>query len=621
MSSPPSDLAIPNSFSSFLSLYRSLLSASSPPDQPFQHYYAGRSLLSSYRAQAEEKQIHSQTQETNEPTRKVKLALLDTLEGINEIESEEIGTGARLLDSSISTLNELQKAGEFDYSSLLIHSIALDGENCLAIVWSSRSEFTRSLQYLQLAQRRFFSVFSFLSRSSSDLLNSLEFSHTKTVFYLAQIYAKLRIRSLAALYCQLCLRIQLTQQAVQQGEFVKNCIGLAFYYSGMKRFGQAFHCLSACEKYVKSDYYLSSAASPSEVDCSFHHEAGDLARSWAVFYLKYFQASKAKLFNEEKQANELSNESALRLSPSKDPFEDEEDGEEIPPQEEERILLNEELNHVNIPIPDKGTKLEEINIQFSSLGLPPSPPFDLFIDHNSAINCFKNAVLWFTRAMNFFLLDGYVTDHIHLAQDLSQLYKCMAAYESDLARFSKLEKRRIDLLTDIWKQLGQAAYLEFYQQLADEIAACYASMCEAKLKLSKVDMSDGQRSVPPAAQQKINQLALKAIEFYQIWINTWFDDKKNLKFPELNQQPDYQRWFFLAHFNIARLFSRVFHEDKQVILQFLRRSLDSYRKCAELADQWASLMESSREEVAIVREMIQVLPIKMDKIAALGAFQ
>ena len=191
-------------------------------------------------------------------------------------------------------------------------------------------------------------------------------------------------------------------------------------------------------------------------------------------------------------------------------------------------------------------------IEFKSLKLPPSPvcvPATTFV---AARSLFKLSLEWFTRASWFYILDGYVSDHIPIQQDISLLYKLLAIFDIDLSRQCKMHKRRIDLLTPIYKQLSVASYQEFYQQLTDEIATTYSEMMELKQYILTLKIRLLGKKFPEKkredAQQKINELALQSIQHYQIWLQSWSKDGK----PVETLDPYYHRWYLMAMFKIAR---------------------------------------------------------------------
>jgi hypothetical protein len=295
-------------------------------------------------------------------------------------------------------------------------------------------------------------------------------------------------------------------------------------------------------------------------------------------------------------------------------------------------------------------------IEFKSLSLPPSPRCVLATSFVAARSLFKLSLEWFTRASMFYILDGYVSDHIPIQQDISLLYKLLAVFDMDLSRQCKMHKRRIDLLTPIYKQLSVASYQEFFQQLTDELATTYSDMMELKqfilqmkVRLLGKKFSEKKRD---DAQQKVNELALNAIQFYQIWLQSWSKDGKEVD--TLDEY--YHRWYLMAMFKIARWsldgadvrdneqyrcaacrlitlllssrrlssylssYSKIYHSDPQVLNQFIKKSLDQYRAVVAKALTW-NAVGVMPEELELCKQMIELLPHKLDRVVAKGSFR
>lgn len=60
----------------------------------------------------------------------------------------------------------------------------------------------------------------------------------------------------------------------------------------------------------------------------------------------------------------------------------------------------------------------------------------------------SNAIFHF-QAKEYFLVDGYVTDHIEILQDHSALYRSLIFFEEEAEARCKMHKRRIDMLEPI----------------------------------------------------------------------------------------------------------------------------------------------------------------------------
>ncbi len=110
--------------------------------------------------------------------------------------------------------------------------------------------------------------------------------------------------------------------------------------------------------------------------------------------------------------------------------------------------------------------------------------------------------------------------------------------------------------------------------------------------------------------------SLKSIQFYNIWLQSWSKDGSELK--ELD--PYYHRWYLSAMFKIARSYSKIYHNDPHVMNRFIKLSFDAYNKLLMKAKEW-NAEHCMEKELELCREMVQLLPYKMDRVAARGSFQ
>ena len=66
-------------------------------------------------------------------------------------------------------------------------------------------------------------------------------------------------------------------------------------------------------------------------------------------------------------------------------------------------------------------------VEFTSLELPGSgSTAESIVDYDTCLVVWKKCSHWFTAAKEHFQLDGFVTDHLDIVQDLSRSYKMLA---------------------------------------------------------------------------------------------------------------------------------------------------------------------------------------------------
>lgn len=106
------------------------------------------------------------------------------------------------------------------------------------------------------------------------------------------------------------------------------------------------------------------------------------------------------------------------------------------------------------------------------MGEPPSP-FRILVSPECAQELYAAAQDLFTTAQNFFVIDGFVTDHCQIALDISSLYDTFATYEGTVARRISLHVKRAALMEGLAASISRV----HYQQL---VSAMLRDGCEAR---------------------------------------------------------------------------------------------------------------------------------------------
>jgi hypothetical protein len=71
---------------------------------------------------------------------------------------------------------------------------------------------------------------------------------------------------------------------------------------------------------------------------------------------------------------------------------------------------------------------------------------------------FKLSNTQFKKAMEYYVLDGYVTEHVQAQQGISMLYKSLTKLEKDVSRTVLMHQRRIESLEYLQQSLNPNAY-------------------------------------------------------------------------------------------------------------------------------------------------------------------
>uniref|UniRef100_F7AHV0 KIF-binding protein n=2 Tax=Ciona intestinalis TaxID=7719 RepID=F7AHV0_CIOIN len=135
-------------------------------------------------------------------------------------------------------------------------------------------------------------------------------------------------------------------------------------------------------------------------------------------------------------------------------------------------------------------------------------PHDYCVNFNQAKKVFQFGKDRATESLKHFVLDGFVTDHIELNQDISRLYQHVSFFEPNYDVRCKMYKRRLDMLIKIVGEINPQYYLAFTRQLQFEIGETYSDMMDMKVAiLSSSGQPPNQHSV-----KKINLLCYSSIK-------------------------------------------------------------------------------------------------------------
>lgn len=77
---------------------------------------------------------------------------------------------------------------------------------------------------------------------------------------------------------------------------------------------------------------------------------------------------------------------------------------------------------------------------------------------NDAKTLFRLANTQFKKALEYYVLDGFVTEHVQIKQGISMCYKMLIKIEPDANRAIMMHKRRIESLEYLQKELNPNTY-------------------------------------------------------------------------------------------------------------------------------------------------------------------
>lgn len=476
-------------------------------------------------------------------------------------------------------------------------ALAISCHNQLGILWSNRALYSTAKHHLDRANmlydeyqkqctkppRTIHSLFTTCNEKESNIddingIDALEKLHTLTFYYLAQVYGHLGVPDKSAWYCHSTLQRQLASKDYDPIDWSINASTLAQFYQGKEQFRVARHLLASASKVLSG--HEAEVDTPQEDTREVTHSReryqqckADVARCWGRYCLVLLEVSCDRAIPDDPQEQE----SVINHQP-------------------EEETLDKQLQFVQLEVSD----LE------SEVAASPGENFD------EVRPVFLAGLRWLTTARQYYTLEDHVSDHVSIIQEMSHLYKALAFFESSEERRCKMHKRRVDLLTALVQELNPQYYVHVCRQINYELAETYSAMMDNKLALVE---NGGSEPTPPQAK-KINTLATSSIQYFLHYLDS-------LKDIITGEQPtvyseDSVRPALVAWFHLGRLWSKLVATNHQTKIQNLAQSLQNYKRLVEYCDRNPHCQSLMAQELAVCREMVQLLPLKMEQLRALS---
>lgn len=502
----------------------------------------------------------------------------------NFVECEEIKSGQDNFERCL----KLVIPGNNDILSVVIAT-----HNQLSVIWSNRSAQEQALEQLTLAEHAYTtqgpaSVLSYSEvwapvseqLSDQDRLEKLETLHTMTLYYLAQVFGRIGELEKSGRYCHMTLKRQMEGRLYEPMDWSLNCATLSQYYVTKDQYNFARYCL-ACAELINVEAF--EKFNPEKFDNTNEREMAeeklgkskaDILRCWAKYGLNLLKSSHEKKLQSTGEQGENNKEESVKK------------------KEDEVDAYEKEMKQLRFS-PLETTSLEE-QVTDSIAG-----------DVSAARKIFQFTQKCLVKAKDFYKLDGYVSDFVEITQDISQSYKYLAFFEDEFDVRCKMHKRRIDMLNAIIIEMSPKHFLQLTRQLLFEIAETYTEMADLK----KAIIQEDPRRMSAQIIKKINFLVLKAVQFFQGFIDSY---KREDELPD-KYEDDALRGVLIAFFCMGRLFSKYLTNDKATRLEYLTKEKDAYTYLVEYADRHVDSMPSvADDEISIAREMLALFNVKRE---------
>lgn len=235
------------------------------------------------------------------------------------------------------------------------------------------------------------------------------------------------------------------------------------------------------------------------------------------------------------------------------------------------------------------------------------------LDMDDAKPVFLITIKWIEKAKSYYAIDSEATEYSKIVQDHAMAYKHLAFFESDPSNQAKMHKRRIDLLEGLLEQLNKVFYMNIVRELLYELGTAYSNILDIKLEMFEQSQS-ANAAINPNALKKINDLIIKSRNNFTEFISTYYRAKTE----ELKSDLSIDELIPIAfsYFQIARISYKFITPDKHLQYKNLSTCLDSYQKFVALCSQKEEIGDKMKAEVGVSKEMIQLLPLKLQRLKA-----
>ncbi|CAK4179007.1 unnamed protein product [Aphanomyces euteiches] len=232
----------------------------------------------------------------------------------------------------------------------------------------------------------------------------------------------------------------------------------------------------------------------------------------------------------------------------------------------------------------------------------------------AARELFKKAMAALQTAKSYFVLDGYVTDHIRLLQSQSRCYAKLIPFELDRKRQMAMHQKRIQVYESILQSdFNLNAYGHLLQEIYYEVGEIYNALHDLKVvHLTKSYM-------------ETNSFAVESIQYFEKFLRVYYYQQGGVDaLPDLPAQltlpthldrknREELKPFLNGIFFLTRVYGKVQFVDETKTVAYWTKCLDLHETLLKMIPP-LELDDFFTEELAISQEMVYLLPEKINHL-------
>lgn len=233
------------------------------------------------------------------------------------------------------------------------------------------------------------------------------------------------------------------------------------------------------------------------------------------------------------------------------------------------------------------------------------------LDMDDVTPVFLQLQKWVEKAKGYYTSETEATEYSKIVQDHAMAYKIMVFFEFNPGNQAKMYKRRAKLLEGLLALLSKDHYLVIVREVYYELAMTYSNILDIKCDALNEKM---KAQVPsPHALKKVNDLCTKSIKNFQSFVETYF--ATNTESLKKDLTPEELIPIAYAYFQMGRLWYKHVTPDKALQAQHANNCLRNYQAFVSVCEEHKEVDEELKGEVGVSKEMITLLPLKIQKLA------
>lgn len=268
-------------------------------------------------------------------------------------------------------------------------------------------------------------------------------------------------------------------------------------------------------------------------------------------------------------------------------------------------------------------KVEAFDQEGNTIPIPVQPSC-AGLSFEAAREIFKLANHYQLKSLEYFQLDGWVTDHVRILQEISQMYRTIIFWERGQKRVAAMMTRRVRMLSPLLELLNPKVYIAFWRQLSFEMAEVNQQLHDLR-SFGRLPENGGghaceeeneeEKPMSVKGAARLNELANKSLKFYSTFIDSYHE--RGVVPDKVDN--DNARVYLTARLNRARFRTKMRGLSREDLIEAHKLSLQEYEWLLDYGRRNQGSIShpdvNFEQELNLCQELAAMLPAKLSRIA------